>query len=332
MATKAAVSNAGGYTFHQPPRSATGAVGPGYRDLSSQRKVIKSMIHDPRVVRGTTYPAQVMSLSIQAELLRTEREKEKYRKLQQRKLVQQARSRAILEEARRAATPDPVDGRLHVDVQTDEYLEELKDAPEEVQQETQTDPMMDRPPTPLYIPFKTGRDADTQILEGELFNFDTEVDPILDVLVGKTMEQAMLEVLQEEELEALRRQQNEFEQRRKEEMLETQKLEAQERRKYEEKERRKKQEVARIQREKETREKLKSRMFAKAFLTNLENHVFARLEDEGWFYDNVHREVELDFFPWLMDQTDKELEKKRKARAMVDLLIREAVSKPSPSA
>eukprot|EP00388_Colpodella_angusta_P012657 GDKJ01032053.1.p1 GENE.GDKJ01032053.1~~GDKJ01032053.1.p1 ORF type:complete len:194 (-),score=34.50 GDKJ01032053.1:187-768(-) len=189
--------------------------------------------------------------------------------------------------------------------------------------------MLDRSPTPTYVPFKTGRDADTQILEGELFQFDVEVDPILDVMVGKTLEQAMLEVLQEEELEALRSQQSQFEQRRKEELLETQRLEAQERRKYDEKERRKKQEVARIHREKETREKLKSRMFAKAFLTNLEHHVFARLEDEGWFRDGVQAEVELNFFPWLMEETEKELDKCRKARAMVDMLIRESVARPA---
>lgn len=41
----------------------------------------------------------------------------------------------------------------------------------------------------------------------QLFNFDLEVRPILEVLVGKTMEQALLEVAEEEELAALREQQ-----------------------------------------------------------------------------------------------------------------------------
>eukprot|EP00744_Colponema_vietnamica_P003840 GILI01005822.1.p1 GENE.GILI01005822.1~~GILI01005822.1.p1 ORF type:complete len:363 (-),score=111.37 GILI01005822.1:186-1190(-) len=330
MATKNATSTAGGFTFQQPPRS----VGnfqptPQYRDPRGGSSKQGNIMHDRRVVRGNTYAAQVMSLTAQAELQRAEKENDSRKKLTQKKAAQAARSRELLEEAKRASTPDPVDGRAHMDVQTQEYLEELKDKPDEVQQETQTDPMLDRPPTPTYVPFKTGRDADTQILEGELFQFDVEVDPILDVMVGKTLEQAMLEVLQEEELEALRSQQSQFEQRRKEELLETQRLEAQERRKYDEKERRKKQEVARIHREKETREKLKSRMFAKAFLTNLEHHVFARLEDEGWFRDGVQAEVELNFFPWLMEETEKELDKCRKARAMVDMLIRESVARPA---
>lgn len=229
---------------------------------------------------------------------------------------------------KRAATPEPVDGRKHMDMQTEQFLEELKDKADEVTQETQTDPMLDRPPTPNFVPFKTGRDAETQIQDGELFVFDTEVDPILDVLVGKTLEQAMLEVMQEEEIEAMRRQQMDFEQRRKEEVLEMQRLEAEEKRKFEEKERRKKQEVARIRRERETREKLCARMFAKSFLVNLDNRVFARLEDEGWFFDAVERDVELDFVPWLYDQMDKELDKHRKARRVMDDLIRAAVEQP----
>jgi len=40
-----------------------------------------------------------------------------------------------------------------------------------------------------------------------LFDFDIEVKPILEVLVGKTVEQALMEVMEEEELASLRAQQ-----------------------------------------------------------------------------------------------------------------------------
>lgn len=63
---------------------------------------------------------------------------------------------------------------------------------------------MDRPPSPLYIPLKSGIDAATQIYEGELFDFDREVEGILEVLVGKVVEQGWMEVLEEEELSALK--------------------------------------------------------------------------------------------------------------------------------
>ncbi len=41
----------------------------------------------------------------------------------------------------------------------------------------------------------------------QLFDFDIEVGPILEVIVGKTVEQALLEVMEEEELASLRAQQ-----------------------------------------------------------------------------------------------------------------------------
>ncbi|CCW71121.1 unnamed protein product [Phytomonas sp. Hart1] len=192
-------------------------------------------------------------------------------------------------------------------------------------QETQTDPLLDRPPTPIAAPRKTGRNVATQIYEGDLFHFDAAIEPILEVMVGKTLEQAMLETMQEEELELLRQQQLEFEQRRKEELLEVTKLEAAEKRLYEEKERRKQQEIDRLQREKETREKLQARLFSKAYMANMENRIIARLQDEGWFADRVLNEVELNFMPWLMDEVDKELLKKKKARNLVDELIHHVV-------
>lgn len=62
-----------------------------------------------------------------------------------------------------------------------------------------------------------------------------EVKPILEVLVGKTIEQSLLEVMEEEELADLRRQQREFEELRNAEKVEQQRLEEQERRLREEK-------------------------------------------------------------------------------------------------
>lgn len=48
------------------------------------------------------------------------------------------------------------------------YLEEIADRVIEVDMECQTDAFLDRPPTPLFIPAKTGRDVATQILKGEV--------------------------------------------------------------------------------------------------------------------------------------------------------------------
>lgn len=79
-----------------------------------------------------------------------------------------ARKRA--KEQLRPRSPDPVDGRKHIDVQTELYLEELSDRVEEADVEIQTDAFLDRPPSPLFIPAKSGVDIDTQIYEGDVSN------------------------------------------------------------------------------------------------------------------------------------------------------------------
>lgn len=48
------------------------------------------------------------------------------------------------------------------------YLEELSDHIEEVSVECQTDMFLDKPDTPFFVPAKSGRDAATQIEEGEV--------------------------------------------------------------------------------------------------------------------------------------------------------------------
>lgn len=70
--------------------------------------------------------------------------------------------------------------------------------------ETQTDEFKERPDTPEYIPRKTGVDRSTQVEDtSELFIFDEEVQPMLHVIVSKTIEQSLFELEREEELKNL---------------------------------------------------------------------------------------------------------------------------------
>lgn len=92
----------------------------------------------------------------------------------EKKRAREARKRQS-EHEMRSKSPPPVDGRRHQPVQTELYLEELTDRIEESDITCQTDLFIDRPPTPLFVPAKTGSDVTTQILPGDLFNFDLEV-------------------------------------------------------------------------------------------------------------------------------------------------------------
>lgn len=63
------------------------------------------------------------------------------------------------------------------------------------------------------MPKKTGINKETQIGDYDLFDYDREVQPILNVLLTKTVEQALLEVEEETELEEIRKFKTEYEQR-----------------------------------------------------------------------------------------------------------------------
>ena len=64
------------------------------------------------------------------------------------------------------------------------------------------------------MPKKTGIDKITQIEDFDLFDYDTEVQPILNVLLSKSIDQAVLEVEEEHEIEEIRKFKYEYHKRR----------------------------------------------------------------------------------------------------------------------
>jgi radial spoke head protein 3 len=112
---------------------------------------------------------------------------------------------------------------------------QLFSRPPEFEQSCQTDLFLQRPSTPPYVVAKVGVDASTEIVDGELFDFDAEVQPILETLIGRTLQQALTEVIHEEEIAELREQQQNMLATREAEMAELKRLEEQESRLQDEK-------------------------------------------------------------------------------------------------
>ena len=77
----------------------------------------------------------------------------------------------------------------------------------------QTVEFLPKPPSPKYVPKKTGIDKVTQIGDYDLFEYDREVQPILNVLLNKSVEQAILEVEEETELQEIRKFKQEYQKR-----------------------------------------------------------------------------------------------------------------------
>mmetsp|Transcript_66758 Transcript_66758/g.92879 ORF Transcript_66758/g.92879 Transcript_66758/m.92879 type:complete len:100 (+) Transcript_66758:75-374(+) len=99
-------------------------------------------------------------------------------------------------------------------------MEELTDP---VEDETQLLPdyYVDRPPTPEFKPKERGLDVETQIIDTELFDYDIEVEPILQVLVGKICDQSRMELIEEWEKEELKKHKAQYIKRRNAELMVT---------------------------------------------------------------------------------------------------------------
>ncbi|KAI8927500.1 radial spoke protein 3-domain-containing protein [Entophlyctis helioformis] len=293
------------YTFAAEPRALQQRK--KYRDPNEDQKGPHvNIMYDRRIHRGNTYASPALPLPDPVEI----------QKQQEMKRRIKAKKRA--EARRRVRTPDPVEGRKHIDVQTDLYLEELSDKVPEAIAATQTDAFLNRAPSPLYIPQKSGVDIATQIYDGELFDFDFEVTPILEVLVGKTLEQALMEVHEEEELTVLRNHQLKFEQMRNAELTEVQRLEDAERRRTEEKERRLAEQLRILKEKQEAAEKVAARAFAQSYLNTLVPSVFESLATNGYFFDVIEKEVETSILPWLTSEVEKNMDRHALARKLVD--------------
>lgn len=191
-----------------------------------------NIMFNKRVVRGSTHSVLPLRKSAQADHLESQRRSEARRSSK--------RPRP------RPSTPNKaVDGRHHLDVQTEHHLEELNDRPLEAEAEAQTEGLMTDHHPPFFVSMQTGVDAETQIEEGDLFDFDGEVEPILASLIGETLEKAIVEVTDEVERTSLRTQNDYSARIRDAELAETQQLEAEaaEARRDEEDERRAAQEL-----------------------------------------------------------------------------------------
>lgn len=189
-----------------------------------------NMMYDPRVIRGSTHCAM--------------------RPLPSRRISKDRRRRGRQPSVRRKLDDVPTPhGREHSSVQTEQYLTEIHVDPRALDKSiaVQTDPLMDRPSPPLFIPRPSGPSVATQIEEGDLFDFDTEVQPILETLLGKTLTAAVEQVLDESELAQWQLHRTQFEAKRTAVIAECQAAEEKERQREAQRRARIAQEVARAE-------------------------------------------------------------------------------------
>ncbi|XP_017785256.1 PREDICTED: radial spoke head protein 3 homolog isoform X2 [Nicrophorus vespilloides] len=277
-----------------------------------------NLMFERRVVRGSNFAQQPMSTGEGESAAARAAEARRRAMARKKAQTQQLRGAQL-----RLGSPPPVKGRRHEPVQTDKYLEELWEHPIMEDVTTQTDLFLDRPISPYYVPAKTGADVETQIYPGDLFDFDMEVQPILEVLVGKTIEQALIEVLEEEELAALREQQRRFMEKHAAELAESERLQELEKRLQYEKERRLAEYEEGMRVQKDLEERIAGAVLMQGYMADLLPSVLEGLEDEGFLTDNIKQNVDESFIPWLMKEVTSELQEMVSSRDVLTDIVRE---------
>ncbi|XP_058123138.1 radial spoke head protein 3 homolog [Anopheles ziemanni] len=307
---------------------------------NQQGVAYQNVMHDRRVVRGSNYTS---STNLQvghvnncrnmpqwnpyfgyAGLLSgkgggdgdsTQKEAEARRRQMLRKKYVSRNQRGII------GTPPPVRGRRHETVQTEKYLEELFLHPPELDAGCQTDLFLHRPPSPPFVPAKTGCDASTEILDGELFDFDTEVQPIIEVLVSRTLEQALVEVLHEEEIAEMKEQQEKILALRDAELAELRRLELEERKRHKERESRFLQDKIAHDLDREMQERITAAKLLQGRLDELVPEVVAAVDKLETEKDRA--EFERQITPWLAKEVAHEIGQWIDSTELLEDIIRE---------
>lgn len=275
-------------------------------------------------MRGSTYAAMVIPAGTNPDTMVMEKSAPK-KKTGFKKPLGRDKKRRNVYPNRDIPSPEPVPGRLHNAVQTVEYKEILNDKPPEESVGCATEFYMDRPPVPVFRPRMPDPSncKETQIDEGdaELFDFNAEVEPMLNVLCSKTLEQARMEVLEEKELEIIQAQQKEYEEQVNAELIIAQRYEAAEKRCKDEVDRRKRQDKARKEERRFAHMKLNARKLSKMYLSGIKEQAFGQLSASGVLVKPLERAIHEEVVPWLHGEIIKYIEEDKAVEAGKETVV-----------
>ena len=180
-----------------------------------------------------------------------------------------------------------------------------------------------------YVP-PPGIDKHTQIpvYDWDLHDFDIEVEPVLQVLVGRNLEQARIELIEESEQAEYRAKRKQFEVRRHAELMKTQRMDEAYRRENEEDARRQLQRTAHLENRREAHCKMYSRALAKGLLEGLETvaldtgeAVGRTCDDSGCLRDEFEAAVKGRFYDWLVAGATAEVARVRKVETGMESMV-----------
>lgn len=294
-----------------------------YRDEDEEERLALNIMYDKRVFRGNTHNMNMISKNMtpaQQEELRVKEEREKKKvEMIKRQLIEFKKKKNKGEETLYDLRPGPP-ARIEVDL-TYFLTEQGKDEGPDCQTVVaQTDAFQPKPPTPKYVPKKTGIDAETQVGDYDLFYYDDAVLPILNVVVDKTLESALLEVEEESEIKSLDKFKKECERKRTKEKDEWKKDIKAERARL-----RQKNELLDVHRKKkrmmvETTHKLQRLNIAKAYLQNTFTNSLQFLSDSKYWRDSFEDQLKSEYKEHLLSGVTQLLLNEKTGREVCNVL------------
>lgn len=280
----------------------------------------QNIMHDRRVVRGNTFAAIVIPTSMQPDPILAEKQKEQELDREYRR--ERLHKKREEEDFKRKMIEAEEEKEYEREIENKNDWEELDDYDNMVdEKEIEPDYYVDKPPSPVFMENEKGVDVEVQVDDKELFDFELEVEPILQVLIGKATENARVEVIEDWEKDQLLDHKKKFLIIKEAELMETQRMEAARNRKRREAERR----YANFRTAKGQigwfNQKMIARQQAKKFMGLFKRDTFQELEDVGILRSPVDYAMQSRFLPALYNQTSAELVRENEFTEGVDSFI-----------
>jgi len=190
------------------------------------------------------------------------------------------------------------------------------------ERELEPDYYVDKPPTPEFIPNPAGLDKETQVEDHELFDFELEVEPLLEVVVAKALEAGRIEALEDWEKEELRKHKANYESVREAELMEVQRMESAYNRRVKETNRRIKQKEFKKIVKGKTQEKILARLISRQALSDLKQSSLQVLVDSGVLRNQKEQDFYATYLPHLFGITEEQLKERLAEKEIVsDMLV-----------
>ena len=195
----------------------------------------------------------------------------------------------------------------------------------------ESDYYVDRPPTAVFIEDQAGEDKKIQVMDWdpELFDFNNEVEPILQVLVGKSIEHARIEVIEEYEGQVLAKHKRRFLQLKEAELMETQRLEEARARKSDEVDRRNLQMRTAKNQLIAADKKVVARLFSKNFLNTFKRNTMNTLVDLGTLRRPVDLSTGASYVPQMYNQIQYDMQSFHDHQDQLDDILQDSMAKVS---